>query len=290
MNSPILTSSVTDASRHLSRTIWIQAVALAIAFGIAYARVFSSLVRAWLDNEIYRHGFLVPFIAGYLVWVNRRQLRSLEARPSILAGTSLVLLAGAMLLLGRAGAVAIVQQLSLLVMVPGLVVLLAGWAYLRALALPIAYLFFMIPLLADGTDWVHWPFQLLAANIGIWLLQSLGLAAFREGIYIELPRVTLEIAEACSGIRFMISVIAIGIPLAYLTQRTWPRRLGLVAFGVGIGILANGFRVASIGIWAYVGGEVLKGPFHVFQAMVVAWIGYAALFAGAWLLNRGPLR
>jgi exosortase len=270
------------------RRLWLEAGAVVVLFAGLYAGVFADLVRAWLDSDIYRHGFLVPFVALYLVWIRREALRAIPVAPSWAVGLPFVCAAGAMLLAGRAGSAAIAEEVSLLVMLPGLVALLLGTGWLRALALPIGYLFFMVPVLADGTDWVHWPFQLLAANLGVWLLQVFGFPAFQQGVLIELPGVTLEVAEACSGIRFMISIVAVGIPLAYLTQRGWSRRVGLVLFAVGVGVLANGFRVALIGVWAFYGGEVLKGPMHVFQAMFVAWIGYVALFAAAlWLRREG---
>jgi len=279
------------AARALPASLCAQLATLLALFGALYTPVFAILVRSWWGSDIYRHGFLVPFISLFLVWRMRARLAQLPPAPSYAFGVPLVLLAGLMLFVGKLGAViAVLQELSLLVMIAGLVLLLLGPLYLKALALPILYLLFMIPLLADHTDWVHWPFQLLAANVGVWLLQSVGIPALREAQFIALPRITLEVAEACSGIRLMISVIAIGIPLAYVTQRTWPRRVILVACAVVIGILANSFRVAAIGVWAYFGGEVLKGPFHVLQAMFAAWVGYVALFVGAWLLAREPGR
>src|SRR5262249_10646509 len=102
----------------------------------------------------------------------------------------------------------------------------------------------------------------------------------------QLPQLTLEVAEMCSGIRFMISVLAVGIPLAQLTQRTRWRKVAVVLVAIAVGILANGLRVALIGVLVYHGWEVIKGPFHVLQAMFVAWIGFVALFVGAWLLGR----
>lgn len=264
-------------------------VAGALAF--VYAEVLAFLVRTWWQNDVYSHGFVVPLIALYLVWLRRGQGRRLPLAPSFVWGVPVMLLAGVMLVVGRLTAVMVaLQGLSLLVMIAGLVLLMMGTAHLRALWFPVAYLIFMIPVFGEGTDWIHWPFQLLAANIGIGLLQGLGFAAFQDAQYIHLPAVTLEVAEACSGVRYLISVIAIGIPLAYLTQRTWLRGAALLGLAVAVAVFANGFRVALIGVWAYFGGEVAHGPFHVLQAMFVAWIGYLALFAGAWVLGRGSKR
>jgi EpsI family protein len=171
-------------------------------------------------------------------------------------------------------------------MIAGLVLVLAGPLFLKALWFPIAYLLFMIKLFGEGSEKFHWPFQLLAADIGVWSIQALGIPAFKEAQFIQLPNITLEVASACSGLRFLVSIIAIGVPLAWLTQRTWARRIGLVAFAVLIAILANGARVALIGVWAFYGGAVVHGPMHVFQGMFVAWIGFIALFAGVWFLSR----
>jgi EpsI family protein len=194
--------------------------------------------------------------------------------------------AGLLLIVGNLGGVALLQELSLIIMIAGLVALLLGGAHLKALALPIAYLLFMVKLFGEGGDSFHWPFQLLAADIGVWLLHLFGYSAHQDGIYIHLPRITLEVASACSGVRFLVSIIAIGIPLAYLTQRDWLRRVGLVAFAVVIAILANGLRVALIGVWTYGGDVNIHGPFHILYGTLVSWVGFIALFAGAWFLGR----
>ncbi|HEU5321300.1 MAG TPA: exosortase W [Methylomirabilota bacterium] len=259
---------------------------LAVGVALLYAPVLAFLARTWRTNDVYSHGALVPLIALYLVWVRRDRLAGLPLAPAGTAGAAVMVTAVALLLLGRLAAVMLLQEISLLVLIVGLVCWLLGPSHLRVLALPVAYLVFMMPVFGEGTDWIHWPFQLLAANIGIGLLQGLGFPAFREAQFIHLPLVTLEVADACSGVRYLISVVAVGVPLAYLTQRTWRRRVSLVAVGVVIAIVFNGLRVALIGVWVYYGGEIVHGPFHVLQAMFVAWIGFVALFATAWALGR----
>ena len=137
------------------------------------------------------------------------------------AGALVVLAAGLMLVAGRLASVVILQDFSLPLMLAGLVLLLLGWAYLKALAPVIGYLVFMIPLFAEGSASVNWPFQLLSANIGIWVLQLLGLSAYRDAQFILLPTVTLEVADVCSGVRFLLYVVAVGLPLAYVMLGTW---------------------------------------------------------------------
>jgi EpsI family protein len=256
-------------------------------FVIIYAPTMAALVRMWWSSDDYSHGFLVPFIALYLVWLKREQLSRLPAAPNLWIGLPVMAAAGLLFILGDLGGVVLLQELSMIVMIAGLAALLFGAAHLNVLALPIAYLLFMVKLFGEGPDGFHRPFQLLASDIGVWLLHAFGFSAYQDGIYIHLPRITLEVAAACSGVRFLVSIIAIGIPLAYMTQKGWTRRIGLVSFAVIIAILANGLRVALIGVWAYNGDVDIHGPRHVLYGTFVSWVGFIALFAGAWFLSSG---
>ncbi len=269
----------------------VQVGFLIIVLCFCYASVFTELVKIWWEEKAYSHGFLVIPISLYLSWVGRTKLISPEPKPSRLSGVFVMILAGLMLLAGNASGVVLLQELSLIVIVTGLVLLLLGIAYLRALALPIAYLLFMVPRL-DKLDMVsgriHWPLQLFSAKLGVLMLQFFGYAAYLQNQYIELPRLTLEVAEGCSGLRYLVSVIAIGIPLAYLTQKSWTRRVVLVGSSVIIAILANGLRVMFVGIVAYHGNRNIHGPFHIFHGILVSWVGFIVLFAGTWLLSKIP--
>jgi len=197
-----------------------------------------------------------------------------------------MLLAGILLMLGKAGGVGILQQISLIVMIPGLILMLLGRAYLKALSFPITYLLLMIPFLEDLLDPLHWPFQLLTAKQGVTLLELIGIPALVEKQFIFLPHITLEVARVCSGINSLISIVAIGIPVAYLNLRTWWGRVTLIFVALVIGVVSNWLRVVLIAVWTYSGNLVLHGPFHIFQGMFAAWVGYAALFAGAWVIAK----
>jgi exosortase len=158
-----------------------------------------------------------------------------------------------------------------------------------ALAFPLAYLILMVPILDEVIDKIHWPFQLFSARMGSILLRIFDIPFFLKVNYFELPNMTLEVAEECSGVRYLISIIAIGIPLAYFTQKGWWRKIVLVATAVIIGILANGVRVALVVLCAYYYGENnIQGPFHIFQALFVSVVGFVFLFILAWFLSKIP--
>jgi len=264
----------------------IQIALLVGVFVLLYSPVLRDLAGIWWGSDTYSHGFLILPISLYLVWAKRSELRQLPLKQNSVWGLSLVLAAGLLLLLGTAGQMAVLGGLSFVGMIAGLVLLLLGKAYLKAVAFPIAYLFFMTPLYDYFLPPLNWPLQLLTASMGVRLLQMLGVPAFVEQQYIVLPRITLEVATVCSGTNYLISIIAIGLPLAYLTLRSWGSRLALILWAVAIGLAANWVRVVLIGMWANWGGEVLHGPVAIFRAMFVAWVGVLGLVVGAWGLSK----
>lgn len=264
---------------------------IAGAFLFCYAGVLRDLTSEWWKNTVYSYGFLIPGISGYLVWTRRSRLQAIPARSSPVRG-SLLLIAGlALLVTGRAARLNLAGEFSILVVISGACLLVWGAARFRELLFPIGYLAFMIPAWDFFTTRLHPPLQLFAARAGIALLEAVGVPVAREGTKILLPHRTLEVAQACSGVNFLIAVVALGIPLAALTLRGWTRRVLLIVFGVAVAIGSNSLRVALIGILSYLGyaGDV-HGPGHMLQGMFVAVIGYVALFAGAWFLSRDESR
>jgi len=269
-----------------SKKTGLQLGLLTAVLAYLYAPAFSALVYTWWARDEYSHGFLIIPISLYLIWLRREKLRHLPLQRSYLAGISVIIIAGVMLVLGDAASLATLQELSLPVMITGLVLFLFGRVHLKTVGLPIAYLLFMMPILDELVNPLYWPFQLLSAEMGTTFLLKLGFPALVEQQYIILPNITLEVARVCSGVRYLFSIIAIGIPLGYITLNHLWSRIALVLSAVIIGVIANWIRVAAIGIWAYYDGNVLHGPFHVFQALFVAQLGFIALFVGAWLLSK----
>ena len=261
-----------------SVALWAAGLALALC----YWDVLYMLVNQWWSNSMYTHGFLIPIIAGYVCWATRGNLPAV-CQPSFKLGFPVIVGGLLLLTIGRAGSLAAIQELSLLPVMFGVALLVGGLPLARALALPILYLLLMIPVWEIFTNRLHGPFQLFSASLGTSLLRAVGIPVFREGTFIYLPNKTLEVAQVCSGVNYLVAIAAVGIPLAYLSRSTVTRRTALVMFGVIVSIIANGVRVALIGFTTYYGlvsGD-LHGPGHVFHGMFVAVVGYVALFLGA---------
>lgn len=249
----------------------------------AYYQTLVTLVAHWTANDIYSYAFVVPALAGFVVWSKRAQLRAIPLRPSLGSGLALTI-AGVLLLLGgRWSGTNAIEELSLVVTIAGLTLLTLGRAMLQALRFPILYLLAMVPIWEIFTSRLHPIFQRYSATLGVEALQLVGVPVFRQGNFIELPNITLEVAEACSGINYLIAVLCVGVPVAYLYVGGWPKRLALVGAAVAIAILSNAVRVASVSLMAWhelrgANGDI-HGPFALFRALLVSAVGYVALFA-----------
>ena len=287
-SQPWVRDSVLSVRRHPAPIL--AFAALALAFAACYRKTFSSLAAEWSSSDTYSHGFIVPWVAVALAWMRRDRIRSVRPAPNFILGSGLVLLALAAKMAGFAAGATVLEGASLLPLLAGLVVLTGGIELLGVLLLPLFYLLFMIPVWAPFVERLTPPFRHFSAWMGVHLAGLLGVPAVLEGFYIHLPQTTLRVAEACSGVNYLIAVTAVGIPLAWFTFPDAGRRIALLALGVVIAILANGLRVSLIVILLY-GGLIrdTHGPGHMLQGLSVALVGYGGLFLGAWALSRfGP--
>jgi exosortase len=251
-----------------------------------YWPVIPPLVLQWWDEEEYSHGFIVPIIAGVLVWLNKDALRQVPVRPAY-AGLLVMGLSLAIYAVGIVGVDLFLQRVSMVSMIAGALLYVAGWRVLWCLAFPLAYLLLMIPLPQVVFNPVAFRLQLLAAQVATDTLQLLDVPVYREGNIIHLAQVSLDVERACSGIRSLISLLAIGIPLAYvIEQKTWTRALIMVMV-VPIAIAANVARVTVTGILAhYVSIETALGVFHTVGGFAVFMLGATLLLLFSWVVKQ----
>jgi exosortase len=257
------------------------AAALA-AFAILFGPVLSRLWEDWMNDDNYSHGVLIIPLAAYFVWERRQKLAALTPRPSWLG---LVLVVGglASLVAGLLGAELFMTRIAILATLAGSVLWVMGWQALRILAFPIAFLLLMIPIPAIIFNQIAFPLQLFASQVGEAGLNMANVPVLREGNVMILAHTTLEVAEACSGIRSLISLLTLGIILGYFTDPRSSVRVGIALATVPIAILTNGLRVAGTGIAAhYVGPEAAEGFFHTFSG----WLVFIVAFFFMFLVNR----
>jgi exosortase len=192
-----------------------------------------------------------------------------------------------LLILATLGAELFTTRISLIIMTSGIIVFLAGWQLLRSLAFPIAYSIFMIPLPALVYYQLTFPLQLLASRFGAHGLVLLGIHTVRQGNLLILPHVTLEVVEACSGVRSLLSLLAAVVGYAYLAEHSYWRRVLLVALTVPIVILSNGFRLVATGVLSNVyGAGVDAGPVHTALGLVFFVMAFLSIVVLHVLLRR----
>lgn len=257
-----------------------------VSFTVLYWSVMGGLVSDWATDDNYSHGFIIVPFAAYFVWERRARLAAATVRPS-LAGLAFALAGMALLLVGLLGAERFLTRVSMLAVLIGGLAFVRGWATVRILAFPLAFLLLMIPIPAIIFNQIAFPLQLLASRAGEATLSALSIPVLREGNLIVLARTTLEVAEACSGIRSLISLLTLGIIYGYFIDGRTGARTAIALATIPIAIIANGVRVAGTGIAAhYLGDEAAQGFFHTFSGWLMFVVAFMLLFATTQVLLR----
>ena len=215
-----------------------------------YGRVLESMAQQWVSDPNYGHGMLVPLFAAYILWRQRALRKGVPTHGSNW-GIVIMLAAIALLILGTLASEHFTARISLLFMISGIIVFLVGWRVLRSVAFPVGYLFFMIPLPAIIYYQLTFPLQLLASRLGARGLVALGVPTVREGNLLILPNCTLEVVEACSGVRSLLSLLAAVVGYVYLFEPSMWKRCVLIAATIPIVIVSNGFRLVATGLLSF---------------------------------------
>ena len=253
---------------------WLAALLVAAGFGAVYWAVMVKLVHDWYFDDNYSHGFLIIPLAVYLAWERRHRLKDSAAAP---AGFGLVIVAGslALLLAGIYGSELFLTRIALVGTVAGSVLFLFGWRWLRVMTFPIAILLLMIPIPAIIFNQIAFPLQILASRFGETVMGAADVPVLREGNVLILANTTLEVAEACSGIRSLVSLFTLAIVLGYFSDRRMWVRLLIAVSSVPVAVITNGLRVAGTGIAAHqFGPAAAEGFFHEFSG----WLVFVAAF------------
>ena len=292
-----------------NKSLWrVLAVSSAIIF--AYATVLIRLGNDWWTDENYSHGLLIPVVIAYILWTQRDRLSIEPTRPSTLWGLALILSGLFGLWAGTAGAELFIQRISLVLVLAGAVVYFWGFRFLRLTAVSFGLLLLAIPIPAIIFNKIAFPLQLFASRCAVWSMNLLDIPVLRQGNIIELIPLggreikRLEVVEACSGIRSLMTLATLAVVFAYFTHprdddRTgggrfsWLKSYGfwrstiLVLSAVPIAILTNAGRVSGTGILAhYYGTQVADGFFHSFSGWVIYIVAFVLLFAVGWVLDR----
>jgi exosortase len=258
--------------------LWQFALPIALSLWLYWPTILH-LVGQWWHDPNFSHGFFVPLFSGFVLWQERDRLARIAPRPSW-SGLVVLLVAICLLIVGQLGAELFLARFSLLVLLAGFVILFQGWKMFHAVFFPWSFLLLMIPIPAIVFNQITFPLQLLASRVAARTLPLLGVPILREGNVINLPSMALEVAEACSGIRSLMSLVTLAIIYGYLTEkRIWVRWLLAVA-SVPIAVVANSVRIIGTGLLVqYWDAEKAEGYFHASWGWIIFVISLLLLYA-----------
>ncbi|MDY6989602.1 MAG: exosortase [Thermodesulfobacteriota bacterium] len=222
-------------------TIWLTVI-LVTSFVIAYFPVWRTLVLTWYGSEQYSHGFLVVPIFIYILLTKKDKLSETPVQPS-LWGLGLVILSSLLYLFAHFAEIVTVSSCSIVLLLIGIVVYLYGARMLKELAFPLFFLLFMIPIPSQIYATLTIPLQLFVSKASAWLAMLWGVPLYREGNIIHLPDRSMQIVQACSGLRSMASLLALSVLLAYFMLRSNLLRVALFLSGIPTAIIVNIVRV-----------------------------------------------
>ena len=292
--APLLSTREGGLSSGLPR--W-QAGALLLLIGWLYASILARLFLQWVGpthDPNFEHGIFVPFFALFVLWQGRKRLSVIPPAPTW-AGLPLVALGLLMLVLGVLGAELFFSRVSLLILLAGLIILFQGWRFFRAILFPWAFLILMVPIPNLILQQVTFPLQLLASKLATVLLQLAGVPVLQQGNVIVLASMPLDVAEACSGIRSLLTLVTLAIIYGYLMEtRVWVR-VALAISAVPIAVAANSFRIFGTGMLVqYWDPDKAEGFYHALSGWLIFVVALIMLFAVhrvislIWISKHGP--
>ena len=282
-NPPVIDKPQTQPAPRLGELLrnfgW-QGGLIVAATVLLYAPVLWRLMQQWYSDPDYSHGFLVPFLSAYLIWQRRDKLAEIVRKPSNW-GMLVVLGSLGLLFLGSLGAELFLARVSIIGTICGLIIYFAGWPLLRAMSFPLAFLLFAIPIPALIYNEIVFPLQGIASRFATGFLEMLNLfPIMREGNVLIMPGMRLEVVEACSGIRSLMSLLALAAGYGYLAEKSVPVRWFLFLAMVPLAIVSNGTRVMITALMTnYIGPKAAEGFMHEFSGWVI-FVVATALFLG----------
>ena len=281
------------------------AIALAAAIVFLYATILAKLGADWWTDDNYSHGLLVPFIVGFIVWKEWDRLKRFAEGPSLMLGGAMITFALVFLFAGTLGAELFTQRISLVMMLAGLVVYLLGLRVLNLLAVPFVLLLLAVPIPQIVFNRIAFPLQIWASQMAVWGIRLFEIPTIRKGNVIDiLPRgatqtMSLEVVEACSGIRSLMTLVTLALILGYFTRRDDGGRFAnmsgrdltraaiLMAVAVPIAVITNAGRVTATGILTYYyGRQATEGTWHDASGWIVYVIALALLLGANYILLK----
>lgn len=247
-----------------------------------YFPVLAGLVVEWKDDPNFSHGFLIAPFAGYLIWKKRDEIGRLNMSGSWF-GMVIILMAALAYYIGIICSVEFATRLSLILWIYGSMVVIFGFPLWRALIFPMLFLFLMIPIPYLLNEQIAFPLKIGASTVAASLLNAVGIPVYKEGNIITLSTMTLDVADACSGIRSLMSFIAIGCIVCYINNRNKYVQAVIVLSAIPVAVLTNSLRIFMTGVFIDLGyRHFAEGFFHTFSGWLIFISGFILILSLSW--------
>ena len=258
---------------------YLPLIIVTLCFLIMYFHAIYKMVLDWSIDDNYSHGFLIPFITGYLIFQKRKKLSEISLNPSNF-GIALIIISLIFFIITSIGAELFTMRFSMLLVILSTIVFLAGWEFAGVLFLPVFYLIFMIPLPAIIWNKIAFPLKIFATKMAAIVIKFIEIPVYREGNIIHLSNTTLQVVDACSGLRSQTSLLALTAAFALISDHSRINKFILFVSAVPIAIFVNIVRLSSTAALASrFGPQVAKGFLHEASGIVVFVLAFILVYA-----------
>lgn len=248
--------------------------------------LYSELANTWLNHSNNSHGLLVPFISLYFIYEKKEQLGEVEVTPFYL-GAVFLLISMAGYLISLAGGIAFIARIMLVLSLISLILFALGKEVFKVIFFPLFFLLFMVPIPESFVALVSLPLQGFATTISAAIIKAFSIPVYQEGNMLYFAQTQLEVAQACSGIRSIVSLTMLSFIFVYLSKRGFSQKLILLLSAIPIALIANIIRVSGTGILAHFYGSIVaQGFLHEFSGLAVFVFGFLVLMLEFSLLNK----
>ena len=257
--------------KYLNRS-YAQIFILLLVFTVLYYQTLMKLINDWSNNPDFSHGFLIPFISAYLIWQKKEKLAGLSLESDKL-GLPIIVFGMFLHFIGNIGAELFTMRFSMVVTLLGISHYLFGRRIGREVRIPVLYLLFMIPIPMIIWNKIAFPLKLYASKLSAAVIEAIGISVYREGNILNLSNTTLEVVDACSGIRSLTTLLAISGALAYVVRLRNFNKWILFVSAVPVAIIVNVIRLVITAILAKTSGpEAAQGFLHDLSGILVIFV------------------
>ncbi|MCP4671247.1 MAG: exosortase [Desulfobacula sp.] len=254
---------------NIKKPVLFQILPLILVFYFLYHKAIAALIFDWSVDPNFSHGFLIPFVTLYMVWYKKNELAQISHEPSK-TGFFIIILGMLVHVAGNVGSELFLMRFSMIITLAGIIIYYFGLKMFMKVLVPVGYLIIMIPIPAILWNKIAFPLQLFSANISAQTINLLGIPVFREGNILHLANTSLEVVDACSGLRSLTSLLALTGAFAFLAPLSAFKKWILFFSAIPIAVTVNVIRLTITGAMAaWIGPETAHGFLHDMSGLII---------------------